>query len=218
MARDIGFTITVKGTDQQLKKIGLLEQELKRLGLRRGELLKQAKVGIGLTKEEQIELGKLNIKVKELRDQQRKTTNSIRDANKEIKSATGSYNQLVLQNKRLVEQLRKLPDPLGKNRKQFKALSGQINTNTDRLKKMDDAMGRQQRNVGNYTSAIGGLKNSFIGIGVAIGAAVIAFMTFSRITGSTISTIKDFAKSFANVITLLSVADVGRFRVPLRNC
>ena len=179
MAKEVGFTIVVKGTDQQLKKIGLLEQELKRLSVQRGELIKKSKTGIGLTKEEQVELGKLTVKTKELSDQKRRTTTQIKLTNDSIKAATGSYNKLVLQNKRLVDQLRKLPDPLGKNRKQFQSLSGQINSNTDKLKKMDAAMGRQQRTVGNYSSALKGLKNSFVAAGAAALAAFGARRIFS---------------------------------------
>ncbi len=182
MARDIGFTITVKGTEQQLKKIGLLERALKTLGARRTELVKKSKTAIGLTKQEQVELGKLTVQLKELSDQKRKTTTAVKDLNKEIKSATGSYNKLVLQNKRLVSELRRLPDPLGVNKKRFTELSTSINNNTNRLKQMDAAIGRQQRNVGNYSGVLKGLKNSFVAISASVTAAVIAFRQFNRIT------------------------------------
>lgn len=205
MARDIGFTITVKGTEQQLKKIGLLEQELKKLSVRRAELIKISKTAVGLTKAEQTELGRLTVQIKELGDQKRKTTTQVKDLNKEIKASTGSYNQLVLQNKRLVTQLRNLSDPLGKNKKRFQELSGQITTNTDKLKRMDSAMGRQQRNVGNYSGALGGLKNSFVKMSVAIGAAIIAFRTFSRLSRATIGTIIDFDQAVADLSSVLGI-------------
>lgn len=88
-----------------------------------------------------------------------------------------SYNDLTKKNAALVVQLKKLADPLGKDAKAFQKLSGQINTNTQALTKMDAKMGRSQRNVGNYGGAIKGM-------GVQLGAAILAFKTLERVIGT----------------------------------
>ena len=88
-----------------------------------------------------------------------------------------SYNDLTKKNASLVVQLKKLADPLGKDAKAFQKLSGQINTNTAALTKMDAKMGRSQRNVGNYGGAIKGM-------GVQLGAAILAFKTLERVIGT----------------------------------
>lgn len=199
MGRDIGFTITVKGTEQQLKKIGLLEQQLKRLATQRTALLKKVKDGIALSKEEQVALGKLTTQSKKLQAQKSQTLAQIKTENALVKSTAGSYNRLVLENKKLTDAARKLSDPLGKNKKRFQELSAKIGTNTDKLKKMDAAMGRSFRNVGNYSGAIGRLRGGFVAMGAAIAAGIIAFRTFTRLVGGSVKKLVDFDEGMADV-------------------
>lgn len=203
MARDIGFTITVKGTEQQLKKIGLLDQSLKRLATQRAELLKKVKDGIMLSKEEQVALGKLTVESKKLQAQKSKTLAQIKTENELVKSTAGSYNRLVLENKKLTDAARRLSDPLGKNKKRFQELSSQINTNTGRLKKMDAAMDRSFRNVGNYSGAIGRLRGGFVAMGAAIAAGIIAFRAFARFAGATLDIVIDFDQAVADLGSIL---------------
>lgn len=218
MGRDIGFTITVKGTEQQLKKIGLLEQQLKRLATQRTALLKKTKDGIALSKEEQIALGKLTTQSKKLQAQKSATLAQIKTENTLVKSTAGSYNRLVLENKKLTDAARKLSDPLGKNRKRFQELSSKISTNTDKLKKMDAAMGRSFRNVGNYSGAIGRLRGGFVAMGAAIAAGIIAFRTFTRLVGGSIKTLVDFDESMADVAktTNLTADQIARLTDELK--
>lgn len=203
MGRDIGFTITVKGTEQQLKKIGLLEQQLAKLATQRTKLLKKTKEGVALSKEEQVALGKLTTESKKLQAQKSQTLAQIKIENDLVKSTAGSYNRLVLENKKLTDASRRLSDPLGKNRKRFQELSTKISTNTDKLKKMDAAMGRSFRNVGNYSGAIGKLRGSFVAMGAAIAAGIIAFRTFTRIAGATLDIVIDFDQAVADLGSIL---------------
>jgi len=174
---DTILNIKVEGTSQMTQLKTAIDEtsnklkELKKDGKKAGETQSQfnAKVVSAETK------------LKGLRGELNKSKNEMIANAKAVGSAKGSYDQLTASNAKLSAQLRKLSDPLGKNKKKFQELSGQINKNTKQLKTMDSQMGRSQRNVGNYTQAI-------TKVGMAVGAAVIAFKTFERL----ISTFADF--------------------------
>lgn len=218
MARDIGFTITVKGTEQQLSKVGELELALKKLATQRNELLKKTKQGVELSKKEQAALGKLTATTKELQSQKTKILSQIKTENALVKTTAGSYNRLVLENKKLTDAARRLSDPLGKNRKRFQELSSKIATNTNRLKKLDTAMGRSFRSVGDYSGALGKLRTSFAVMGAAIAAGVIAFRTFTRFVGGSLETLVDFDESMADVAktTDLTADQIARLTEELK--
>ena len=97
------------------------------------------------------------------------------NANKNaVKAASGSYEQLTQKNIALKSQLKKLGEPLGKNKKRFQELSREINANSNKLKGMDKAMGDNFRNVGNYGGAIKSVGLKFLKMAAAVGAAVVA--------------------------------------------
>jgi len=146
----------IDNTSEQLK-------QFKKEGQQTGESLKQynAKVVTAETK------------LKALRGELNKSKSDLIKNAKAVGDTTKSYDSLVKQNANLSAQLRKLPDPLGKNNAEFKKLAGQIKNNTDQLKQMDSAMGRSQRNVGNY-------KDAIMGVGTAVASAIVVFKTFQR--------------------------------------
>lgn len=79
----------------------------------------------------------------------------------EFTSATGSYNALTLENRRLNEELRNIPITIqngvisfGKFEDRARDLQQQIKQNTDTQKKYDEEIGRNFRNVGNYANSI----------------------------------------------------------------
>ena len=76
----------------------------------------------------------------------------------------GSYNALVLENKKLSEQLRSLP--IDKTNKDFNDLQRQLNENTVKLKQFDSEIGRSFRNVGNYGES---LKSIAVQAGLVFG-------------------------------------------------
>jgi hypothetical protein len=96
----------------------------------------------------------------------------IKDAEKGIEALDGSYNQLKRQTALLVKQLQDLPDGLSKSSKESKQLEAQINKNRKALEKFETGIGQFQRNVGNYTSALGGLGQGFSVVGNLANAAV----------------------------------------------
>lgn len=173
---DTILNIEVKGTDSMVKlktQINETAENLKKLqkdGKKAGETQEQfnAKVVTAETK------------LKGLRGELNKSKTELIKNAKAVSDNSGSYNSLTKQNAKLSQELRKLSDPLGKNKKKFDELSGSIKSNTDKLKTMDAQMGRQQRNVGNYGSALGGLQKSFGAVATAVTGAILVFKTFQR--------------------------------------
>ena len=114
------------------------------------------KQGVNLDKETNKRLSEITATTKALSQEKQKLNREINNTIKANTAASKSYDSLTAANAKLSARLRALQDPLGANKKEFTALAGQINSNTDKLKEMDAAMGRHQRNVGNYSGAIKG--------------------------------------------------------------
>ena len=173
---DTILNIEVKGTDSMVKLQTAIDKtakdlkDLKKEGKQAGESQEQFNAKI-VTAE---------TKLKGLRGELTKGKTELIKNAKAVSDNSGSYNSLVKQNAKLSQELRKLSDPLGKNKKKFEELSGSIKSNTDKLKNMDAQMGRQQRNVGNYGSALGGLTKSFGLVATAVTGAIMVFKTFQR--------------------------------------
>ena len=143
MAQKVLYEIEVDAKFEDLKK---LQTEMDGLRNRQNELSKTNQKGTS-------EFQANKIAMKELQAQYRATSKQSEVNRKGAIDLGNSYNALTEQNRKLSIQLRQIQDPLGKDKKLFDQIAGSINNNTDKLKQMDNAMGRQQRNVGNYGSA-----------------------------------------------------------------
>ncbi len=102
---------------------------------------------------------------------------AIRMAKRGGDELAGSYNALVADTNRLSQQLKNLPDGLDLTSAAAQRLQKQIAANNIRLKQFDKAIGDNFRNVGNYESALEGLRgatkdlgNSLLGGGNTKGA------------------------------------------------
>ena len=77
-----------------------------------------------------------------------------------------------------------------------------MNKNENSLKKMDAAMGRNQRNVGNYGSALGGLGKSFLSSAAgALGLVGGVQLAFSAIKNG-INIAKEYEQGNANLASV----------------
>jgi hypothetical protein len=78
--------------------------------------------------------------------------------------------------KQRVSALKRVRDSLDvsteKGRKEFERLTKEINRHNNALKNADERAGFFQRNVGNYRSALSGLKTGWVGVTAAIGAGL----------------------------------------------
>jgi len=168
MAKEVlFFDVKMQGSSQMIKELTAVESQLKNISKAKN------KDGKETQKLKELELG-LRAEKKRLSTELRKQEREFNANKNAVRAAAGSYEQLTERNKALVVQLKRVADPLGKGKKKFNELSREINGNTNKLKKMDEAMGRSHRNVGNYGGAIKDVGAKIGKFAAAIGAAFIA--------------------------------------------
>ena len=166
---DTILNIKVEGTSQMVQLKDAIDKTSKELK----DLKKESKQAGADQKKYNAEIVTAETKLKGLRSELNGAKNEMIKNAKAAGDTSKSYNSLTKQNASLVQKLKALKDPLGKNNAEFKKLSAQINKNTNELKQMDAAMGRQQRNVGNYKQAIGQMAT-------AVGGAILAFQAMKQ--------------------------------------
>lgn len=154
------ITILKIGTEEAVKNVNDLRANIKGLKTALGEL----EIG---SDEYANTLDELKINQNALKDAMYATTGTFDDV---IKSATGasqSYNSLVHQMAALKEEWRATNDEARRNE-----LGVQITEVNKKLKDMDASIGNFQRNVGNYSSALDGLKQGFLATAGGAGAVI----------------------------------------------
>ncbi len=201
---------TVKGADTSIKFIeGSLKsmgQELKQLN----DVYNRNVTATNKSSQENKELAQRIVQTKTRMRELRRETSVL---NRSLTSSEGSYNSLVEQNRRLNDQLRKLPVNFVRTDKSAQQLVKTIRRNTDTLKNYDQALGRNFRNVGNYRSALSALPGPLGNIasqtqsvtqslqGLNIGAigAVAAIAALTAGIGKSFSVNRQLSDSFADV-------------------
>ena len=121
--------------------------------------------------------------------------------NKEVKSE----QDLINKTNALVAVRKRLDVTTEAGRKEHIRLTEEINKNTIALKKQDAAIGRSQRNVGNYGSALKGVGTQLMGA-LGITAGIYGAI---RALKSIISTSRDFEKATATLAGVLDV-EIGQ--------
>lgn len=192
----IGLKIEVRGTQKQVAAVGALNKSIKDLTAQQKQLTKDSKQGSQ-------EFVKNAATLKELKAQQRAATKEINIQGGAVRKLGNSYNALTERNRILSQRLRQIQDPLGKGKKRFELLSNEISKNTDKLKNLDGAMGRNFRNVGNYQGAIKKAGVAFGKLALGITAGIAAFRTLSRVFGSSLKVITNFQQANANLASIL---------------
>lgn len=104
----------------------------------------------------------------------------------------------------LIKQYQNLASQGRENGKVAKGLLQEITRLDTKLKGIDKTVGRSQRNVGNYSSALDGLKgrmNQLIGVASRLGLV----MGGGMIVRNTVNIIKDYEQANANLASILGV-------------
>ena len=161
MANKVLYEIEVNANLATLNK---LEVQLDNLKNSRKALLKIQKEQGSLNEQQRLSLTKLNQEIGKTSAKMQGVRTDIKNTAKANVGLGTSYDNLTAKNAIFAKRLREVQDPLGAGKKRVDALSLAIKKNTDTLKTMDAAMGRQQRNVGNYGesfSALTPLMGSF---------------------------------------------------------
>lgn len=205
MAKTTGFRIEFLGDDEISKKLKRLEGELEELSRERKELSKNFKKADLGTEEFEKLSGKIannKIEAAELRKEQGRLKKAFSDGRKTIDAAAGSYEGLVQRNKVLRQEFKKFPADITKLTNSQKKLTQEFKDNTDALKKFDAEIGQNFRNVGNYKSALGGLKTVLGAAGIA-GGLTLAVNAVKNLT----SVFIDFEQQMARVKAISGATD-----------
>lgn len=159
MAQEDKIIVKV-GTEEAVKSVNDLKDNIKLLKNALGDL----EIG---TQEYQNTLDELKVNQNALKDAMYATSTSMEDVAKAATGASESYNSLVHRMAALKEEWRATNDQARRNE-----LGEQIAQVNQQLKGMDASIGNFQRNVGNYSSALDGLREGFLATAGGAGAVI----------------------------------------------
>ena len=91
------------------------------------------------------------------------------DLKDKINSETSAYKALEVEYKKSLQNSKDLAAQYGIQSKQAKESAAQTVALNNKLKEIDSTLGNHQRNVGNYKSALMGIKDSLLQVGSALG-------------------------------------------------
>lgn len=97
------------------------------------------------------------------------------------KAQAGSIEKLRLETRKLTIERDKLGNTTGKNAKQFKNLTAQINKNNTTLKAQGKAIGNNTRDVGNYRAALKGVGTQLLGAAGIVGGVQLLITGFTKL-------------------------------------
>jgi len=126
---------------------------------------------------------------KELAREQLGLISEYQKLSKRLISLRNEYKNLAAQNK--------------ENTKEGRALLKQVKALDSRLKGIDKTVGQSQRNVGNYSGALKGLRSEFRSLGLRVVGAATLIRGFGRALKSGFSIIKNFDKANAELAGVL---------------
>ena len=136
------------------------------------------------------------------------TLNSAtRRFNQTATAARRSYNGLVAENKRLVAEYRRLNPEIREQRLQQERVARVIRRNTEELSRLDAAIGRNFRNVGNYRSALDGVGGALVSFSTRVLGAASGVLALERAIRSAITVNAQLSDSYANVRRTTGLTD-----------
>lgn len=155
-----------KQLKEYIKSVKEGQKELERLTKERQKLLdREAKRTQNEAEKKRLrdEANALKESVRQQREMQRQADATAKELAKQQAEAdklTNAYYRLDKEHQKLLKEAQRLGAELGVESKEFKDAAKAANELGGRLLTIDTALGRHQRNVGNYSSAFNGLGNS----------------------------------------------------------
>jgi TP901 family phage tail tape measure protein len=199
--------IKIVGT-QQLQELEATilktEQKLK-------NMTQAGKKNAGMQKIHAKNIVNTKLKLKQLRQERNAESKAILNSQKNLVKLDGSYNSLVKRNQQLLAKMKASTGGINSNSTAMQKMKAEYTANNGKLKEFDKSLGNNFRNVGNYGSALGGVKEKLAATGLAIGGAIVAFQAMSRIVQSITGDFGEFEKGFTNVLSLMSSDDIAKF-------
>lgn len=190
---------------QQFNKAARETTKIKQDAQKLAQQEQKAKEQLQKANQKLIQLDERSIKAKirdqEARKQQNKEIRTTVQAETELTKAQnkelGTLQKLEFSNRKLRAERAKLNLETKQGQRRLKEINAEIDKNNNKIKGSADAMKKQRLNVGNYTSAIGGLRNMLAQLGLAFGV-------FSTIRDS-FNVVREFDQAQANLASVLGV-------------
>lgn len=151
------------------------------------------------------------LKLKQLRQERNAESKAILLSSQNSIKLDGSYNSLIARNKELLIKMKATTGGINSNSASMQRMKAEYTANNTKVKEFDKSLGNNQRNVGNYGSALSGVKEKLSAVGIGLGAAVLAFQAVSRVVSTLSADFGEFEKGFTNVLSLMSSDDINKF-------
>lgn len=197
------------GTVDGIKKLSNAEKELEVIT---AELAKQRKIITGLEKELDKARAKGNKTQKKTLEQQVRDTEIRREQRKVIKGQVRDQEGLSTEYERqsrrlneLIKEFRDLELTEQGNTKRARELREEIQRLDKRLKDVDQTVGRNQRNVGNYGSAFGKLRGGIKALALRIISITAIITGLGRVLRSGARIVANYDQGVANLASVLGV-------------
>jgi hypothetical protein len=142
-----------------------------------------AKAKLNIDKQLLNEKAKLNQKQREQNKEIKQTIQATSKLTNEQQKNLGTLQKLEIRNNKLRAIRAKLNLETKRGQRTLKLINAELDKNNAIIRKSGDAMKQQRMNVGNYTSAIRGLRGALAQLGLAFGVFQIARDAFSVIAG-----------------------------------
>lgn len=155
-----------------------------------------------LSKSQAAEAARMAEIVKEaqaLKKEQKELTDAMKLARTQTDFVAGSYKALEEETKRLMKELKELPNGFDKSNKAGQDMIKQINANNTQLKEFDKTLNIHNRNVGNYAEALGKTGDTLAGFGTSMAATYLGFQSFSDLAEKIISDNIEVSDTLADV-------------------
>lgn len=156
-----------------------------------------AKDKLNIDKQLKLEKAKLQEAQKQENKELRTTAQAQAKLTAEQQKSLGTLEKLLFKNQKLRAERAKLNLNTKQGQLRMKEINAELDRNNKIIKTSGDAMKQQRMNVGNYTSAITGLRNALAKLGLAFGV-------FSIVRGA-FTTIKEFQQGQADLASVLGV-------------
>lgn len=199
--------IKVVGTD----KISELENAIFQAEQKLKNMTKASKDNAGMQQIHNKTIAKTKTELKLLRAERTAEQKNLIANTNASRQLDGSYNSLVQRNKDLLTKMKATQGGMSGSTKELQKMKDEYVKNNTELKKFDASLGNNQRNVGNYKGGLAGAKETLAGVGMAVGAAVVAFQAMSKIVETATGDFAKFESGFTNVLTLMSQDDINSF-------
>ncbi|MDA3799791.1 MAG: phage tail tape measure protein [Kiritimatiellae bacterium] len=177
-------TLQKKMNDEQLRLNKTQQAAIdlsKKNEQRKQQVIKTQQAAVAATKKEQLANEKLKQSKMRTAKAERSANEQKEKATKASKEASRAYN---IESKRLLKLTKDVKDAAvkyGMNSKQVRRLTKEQQKLDRQLKKVDASVGQHTRNVGNYKSAWGGVKNAIVGAAGFMGAMSLATRAIGKI-------------------------------------